>query len=61
MKLYVWDGGWRGAIVIFADNKEAALKIAKEQTYNGSSFTEEDLTEVELINNTLVLECMGDT
>ncbi len=61
MKLYVWDGGWRGAIVILADDKAAALKIAKEQTYHGDSFTEDDLSEVELITNTLVLQCMGDS
>lgn len=61
MRLFIWNGGWRGAIVILADDKAAALKIAKEQTYYGDSFSEDDLEEVALIANTLVLECMGDT
>lgn len=59
LKLYIYDGGWPGAVVILAESAEEALSLYKTES-NYLYFSAEDLTETEISVKGIVLEAMGD-
>lgn len=65
MKLYVHDEGWRGAFVVIAPSREAAIRLITEKNKGplmsyGTVLEPSELEEHEIPEAGICLETIGD-